>query len=134
MQVPPQNAVAPSETHRTELIQDEASSRVSGEISEQEVQQGDETSPPAQVGSPTVLPPPTQMEASPESTTPSALAAPLAMGQCQACGAKLQPGGAFCPQCGNQLQAAYTLQNTYSLPPPSSLPAQSFPSLHIHTT
>ena len=100
MQVPPQNAVAPSETHRNELIQDEASSRVSGEISEQEMQQGDETSPPAQVGSQTVLPPPTQMEASPESTTPSALAAPLAMGQCQACGAKLQPGGAFCPQCG----------------------------------
>src|SRR5260370_21784671 len=98
MQVPPQNAVAPSETHRNELIQDEASSRVSGEISEQEMQQGDETSPPAKVGSQTVLPSPVQLEATPASTTPSALATPLAMTQDQTSGAEPHPGGAFCPQ------------------------------------
>jgi uncharacterized Zn finger protein (UPF0148 family) len=127
-QVPTLNVVAPSEAHRSELPQDEVSPRVSGEKPEQAEQSADETSPTAQANSQSDSSPPAQMEATPASTTPASVATPPVMERCQACGAKLQPGGAFCPQCGHQLlQAATTLQTSSSLPQPSSLAEEQAP-------
>jgi WD40 repeat protein len=129
-QVPSLNAVAPSETHRSELPQDEVSSQISGEMSKQARQTEDETSSTAQASRQSDSPHPARMEAISASTTPASGAIPPVIEQCQACGAKLPPGGAFCPQCGHQLQqAAYPPQISSSLPQTSSL-GEEQASLH----
>jgi uncharacterized protein with WD repeat len=127
-ETPVVNAPSPFGMHRSEIAQLEESSRVSGEVSEQAEQSADGTSPKAQASGQTDSPPTAQMEATPPSTTPETVATPPVMEQCQACGAKLQQGGAFCPQCGYQLlQAATTLQTSSSLPQPSSLAEEQAP-------
>jgi CHAT domain/WD domain, G-beta repeat len=123
-QVPLLNAVTPSETHRSDLPQDEVSSQISGEMPKQARQTVDETSTTAQASRQSDSPPPAHLEATP----------PL-MVQCQFCGAELQPGGAFCPQCGHQLlQATNTLQTSSSLSQPSSLAEEQAPPSPMDTS
>ena len=69
-------------------------------------QPAEETPPTAQVDSQTIPPSSIQMEASPVSTNPATLAVLPNAEQCPACGAQLQPGGAFCSSCGHCLVQA----------------------------
>jgi aspartate 1-decarboxylase len=119
-QVPSLHAVASTEMPQSKPMQYEASSRISRKASEQEKQSADETFPTAQASSKIDALPPSRLEA----TSPD-------MKQCPACGAELQPRGAFCSSCGHRLvQIAHIPQTTSSaeervpLPPMDKSPGR----------